>query len=213
MSSPYKTVDLPVLKRVFDLFFSLLLLLALSPLILFILVWIILEWIFVPASRGPLFYKEKRISKGGEFDFFKFRIFTKEALKNAPNENGIIHTKPLEQEKKNMTYYGRFLKQVYMDELPQFFNIIKGDMTLIGPRPTNVENCKRMYNNGTYTKFRMKCGLTGPYQILKGTDANQKQVDQNYINFVKESAGLKVLFFDLKILFKSVLKILKAEGY
>jgi lipopolysaccharide/colanic/teichoic acid biosynthesis glycosyltransferase len=213
MSKQHEKVDLPLSKRLFDIIFSVVLFLFLTPLILMILIWILLEWVLIPSSRGSLFYKEKRISKGKEFDFFKFRIFTNEALKNAPNENGTIHTKPLEQNKENMTYYGRFLKQIYMDELPQFFNIIKGDMTLIGPRPTNVENCERMYNNDIYTKFRMKCGLTGPYQILKGTDADQKQVDQNYINFVRDNSGIKLIFFDLKILAKSVIKILKAEGY
>ncbi|MFB6181604.1 MAG: sugar transferase [Candidatus Magasanikbacteria bacterium] len=206
-------VDLPLLKRLFDILVSILSIIILSPLWLFIMFWFILEQIFIPSSRGSIFYKETRISKGKEFDFYKFRTFTQEALRNAPNENGVIHTKPLEQDKSNMTYLGRFLKQIYMDELPQLWNVLKGDMTLVGPRPTNVENCKNMFENNVYTKFRMKCGLTGPYQNKKGTSASQKEVDKEYINFVENNSGLKVVLKDMRILAGSIIKVLKAEGY
>lgn len=213
MEKDYEEVDLPFTKRTFDVLVTILLIIILSPLWFFILLWVLVEQVFVPSSRGSLFYKETRVSKGKEFDFYKFRIFTKKALKNATNENGVIHTKPLEKDKSNITYWGRFLKQIYMDELPQLFNILKGDMTLVGPRPTNVENSNNMYEKGVYTKYRIKCGLTGPYQNKKGTSANQVEVDRNYIDFVNNHSGLTIIFKDISVLLETVSKVFKAEGY
>jgi len=207
-----KRVKTPWTKRVFDVVVSIFLLILLSPLILFILIWMILEFIFLPASRGSLFYHEIRVSRGKKFRFHKFRIFKKSVLDQAENRGGCIHTKPLEKDKTNLTFYGRFLKKIYMDELPQLWNVVKGDMTLVGPRPTNVENSDNYKKRGNYTKERMLCGITGPFQAKKGEGFNQEEVDSEYIDFVDARSGIRVLFKDLSVLFQTVVTVIKAKG-
>ena len=205
-------IDLPFAKRLFDIFFSLFLLILTLPFVIFLFLWIGIEFLFMPSARGPLFYREVRVSRGREIEFYKFRIFKLSALKKAKQKNGVIHTKPLEQKKENLTGYGRFLKQVYMDELPQLWLVLKGDMTLVGPRPTNTENSKRMKLEGDYTKERMWCGITGPFQAEKGKRLNQRVVDENYINFVATRGGFSVLFKDIKILIRTIKTVFEAKG-
>jgi lipopolysaccharide/colanic/teichoic acid biosynthesis glycosyltransferase len=134
---PFKPVDLPCPKRAFDIIFCLVLLILLLPLILIILIVHYLEQVFSISSRGPLIYSEVRISKGKPFNIYKFRIFKALASRDYLLKHGFVQTKALEQDKNNLTLAGRFLKQIYMDELPQIFNVLKGEMTLVGPRPSN----------------------------------------------------------------------------
>lgn len=214
MLTKIKIIQLPRSKRAFDVvmasFFSLLSL----PFVLFIVIWIGIEQIFIKDSRGPLFYKEKRVSQGKVFEFYKWRTFKAkviaEALKNGP----VIHTAKMQGDLKNLTYYGRFLKRVYMDELPQLWNVLKGDMTLVGPRPTNLENSENYKNAGDYTREVIKCGITGPFQSQKGHAVrSQMDLDKEYIDFVAVNPGRKVMWKDFKIILKTIKIILEAKGF
>jgi lipopolysaccharide/colanic/teichoic acid biosynthesis glycosyltransferase len=171
------------------------------------------EQLLVKASRGALLYSEIRVSQGKTFNFYKFRIFTQLALKNAPREGGVMHTKPLERNKQNLTYYGRFLKQVYLDELPQLYNVLKGDMTLVGPRPTNTINSQRMKDRGYYAKEIMKCGITGLVQANKD-QFNREGVDFDlkYINYCFNHTGWQIVINDFKILWQTIFTILRHKG-
>jgi len=119
-------IKTPLAKRIFDIFGSVFALILFSPVILLIIISMMIEQVFFPSARGPIFYYETRISFGEEFKIIKFRIFKISALKTAPQEEGCLHTKELEKNKINLTYLGRFLRRTYLDELPQFFNILKG---------------------------------------------------------------------------------------
>ncbi|MBD3311741.1 MAG: hypothetical protein GF349_04615 [Candidatus Magasanikbacteria bacterium] len=210
MKNP-KKIKLPVTKRIFDLAVSFILLLITVPFLIFIFLWILLEQIFIPGSRGPILYKETRISQGKKFKFYKFRIFKKKVLDQL-KDTDCIHTKPLEKNKKNLTFYGRFLKQIYMDELPQLWNIIIGDMTMVGPRPTNVENSKMMRQQKNFNNYIMKCGLTGPFQSEKGSAIDQTKVDREYIKFIDKKGCISIFLKDVWILFKTLLTVIKAKG-
>jgi len=174
-------ISIPRAKRIFDIIVVLVLLFSLSPLVLLIMLWIFVEQIIIPASRGSILYCETRISAARPFKLCKFRIFKQEVLNREKERNKFIHTKPLEGDKKNLTYYGRFLKQVYLDELPQLINVLKGEMTLVGPRPTNLEISDRLRRSGDYTKEKMICGITGPFQSQKG-EQRLKNHFKNYTN-------------------------------
>lgn len=209
-----ETVSLPLAKRFFDIIVSTLLLIILSPVILLILFAMVIEMILIPHTRGPFFYRETRISEGKPFIIYKFRIFTKEALKNAKNSNGVIHTKVLEHTKNTTTFIGNLLKQVYMDELPQLWNVLSGDMTLVGPRPTNPENIRNLLNEKRYAKLKIKAGLTGYFQSHKGVSLqkDQETIDEEYIAFIEHNPGWKIVLYDVKILLISILTIFRAEG-
>ena len=206
-------VPLPLAKRFFDIIFSVCLFFVGIPFLFVLFFWMIFEQLFSRSSRGPLFYCETRISGGKEFQFCKFRIFKQSVIDKERSVRRVVHTKPLEKNKNNLTYYGRFLKQVYMDEFPQLWFILKGDMTLVGPRPTNTENSKQMKLAGNYTKERMICGLTGPFQARKGEkQMGQRITDEEYINFVASHSGWQVVKRDIQILFKTIVLVFKAEG-
>lgn len=182
-------ISLPWQKRALDIAASLFLLALSVPFVVCLLIWIFLEQVFYPVSRGPLFYREARVSGGRVIRFVKFRIFKVSALEKAAQDNGVIHTKDLEHRKKNMTHYGRFLKKIYMDELPQLWLVLNGDMSLVGPRPTNVENTAAARAAGDRTKDRIRCGITGPFQSEKATARDQRMVDEKYIAFVRAHTG------------------------
>ena len=211
---PIEKVHLPLLKRLFDIIICLLLLIVFSPFMLVMLVWIFLEWLFVPSSRGPLFYRETRMSQGKPFSFIKMRTLKQSVIDEARCRNPVVHTKPLEQDVDNFTDYGRFLCKIYLDELPQLFNVLKGDLTMVGPRPTNPESNSDLTERGLNTKDQMKCGITGPYQATKGTPGKRSdyEMDRQYINFVKVEPGWKVVCNDLNILYQTVFTVFRAAG-
>lgn len=206
-------VELPVIKRIFDIIVSSIIFILFLPFLFLLLVWIAFEYLFFKSSRGSLFYCETRVSRGEPFKLCKFRIFKKSVLERVMKEKGFVHTKPLEQNSDNLTYYGRILKDIYLDELPQLINILKGEMTLVGPRPTNIKNSNKLKDKGIYTKELMKCGLTGVVQINKNKSSKSDiEMDMDYINFVSSNPGWKVFLYDIKIIFKTIKTIFEAKG-
>ncbi len=109
-------------KRVFDIVASALGIVILSPLYLYIAVWIKLS------SKGPIFYVQKRVGQGGkEFNLYKFRSMVVDADKRGP---GVTSS-----DDPRITKVGKFIRDTKIDELPQLFNVLKGDMSFVGPRP------------------------------------------------------------------------------
>jgi lipopolysaccharide/colanic/teichoic acid biosynthesis glycosyltransferase len=211
---PFPPVELPLVKRMFDIAGVLFLCLLFSPFILIIILIFVIEYIFCPDSRGPLFYSETRISKGLPFKLYKFRIFKTVSSRKYFQEHGFIQTKALEQDKNNLTFLGAVLKQIYMDELPQLYNVLKGEMTLVGPRPSNEVVTWEDGKNGKFQRYLFKCGLTGRFQAEKGgkLQKDQTESDMEYILFCKNSPGWKIIFNDIKILCETVLTVLRAKG-
>lgn len=211
---PFAPVDIPFAKRVFDVIVSFIILGLLSPLIVVILILFYIEEVFSASSRGPLFYKETRISKGLPFKVFKFRIFKTTASDNYLKQHGFIQTKELEGDNKNMTLTGRLLKQIYMDELPQIFNVLKGDMTLVGPRPSNEVVTYEDGLAGRFQRYLFIGGLTGPFQAQKDSPTKpvQSDADIEYILYCKNNPGYKIILKDLNIIGQTILTVLRAKG-
>ncbi|MDR3541196.1 MAG: sugar transferase [Desulfosporosinus sp.] len=183
------------MNRVFNILISLILLIFLSPLLLIIILGIKID------SRGPVFFTQMRIGKNNKvFVLYKFRTMRTEA----PN----VATHLLVDPQSYITPFGKFLRKSSIDELPQFINILKGDMTFIGPRPA-------LYNQFDLIDLRTRCGVhtlrpgvTGWAQVngRDYLDINEKvDYDFYYLEHRK-------LIFDLKILYMTVFKVLRAEG-
>src|SRR3989344_1690453 len=211
-----KAVPYPLLKRIFDLTISLFALIILSPLFLLIFLATKIEGWLNPACRGPFIYSETRISAGQPFKFYKIRIFKPKVLSETLENEGFIHTKPLEADKRNLTTVGNFLKKFYLDEIAQFINVIKGEMSLVGTRPWNVVDYKREVGMGIYRKKVIKAGITGLLQITKGTHylypGGDKGLDDYYIDFCRTHSSIQIVFFDLKIIGWSIIKLLRGQG-
>ncbi len=211
---PFLPVEIPMIKRIFDILACLFILVILSPLIVFILAIFFTEEIFSATSRGPLFYTETRISKGLPFKVFKFRIFKVTVSKKYFEKHGFVQTKELEGDNNNLTLTGRLLKQIYMDELPQIFNVLIGDMTLVGPRPSNEVVTYEDGLAGRFQRFLFVGGLTGPFQAVKDAKTRpvQSEVDMAYIIYCKNNPGWKIILKDLVIMSQTILVVLRAKG-
>ncbi len=201
-------------KRTFDVVVSLFSVLILSPFILAVLVALFIEHILRGYPQAPLFYKEKRISQGKPFVFYKFNIFNQNIIEKLKRENNFIHTKDLEHN-GGLVFVGRLLKQVYMDELPQLYNVIQGDMSLIGPRPLNLEVYENVVKNAVSPTPQtiLKAGITGNFQSYKGKEkVTAKEMDEIYLNFYLKASPFDIIWYDLKIMFRTIKVILRARG-
>lgn len=202
-------------KRVFDIALSLLLLIFLSPLLITILLALAVDSLLVRRDRGPFFLGEPRGSEGRVFRLPKFRIIQMEAFERISRGQEYLHIKEMEGEEENLTVVGRILKKFYMDELPQFFSILKGDMSFVGPRPWPLEPYYEEIEKGILRKKLIRPGLTGLVQANKGVEGGPDEwtLDYAYIGFMgSPRSGFSKLGLDLRILRRSLRTLLEAKG-
>lgn len=208
-------IPFPLTKRLFDSIAALVCLAALSPILLAAIIAIKIEGLCSRANRGPIFYSETRISQGLPFTLRKLRIFKTSAYEPIRSRGEIVHTKPLEKNPANLTTVGKIIKKFYLDEAPQLFSVLTGDMSMVGPRPWNPVDYEKEVSRGIYRKKIIKAGLTGPVQIHKHDaqkHGGEHKLDNDYSAFVKNKNGLRVALHDAGILLKSVLVMLRGEG-
>ena len=177
-------------KRTFDLFFCSLSILFLSP------VFILTAFLIKLFDSGPILFKQKRIGRNGaEFLFYKFRSMPV-GTKNIPSD--IIN-------KVEITWVGKFIRRLNIDELPQLINILKGEMSIVGPRPSLPSQTDLNYLRKKNNSFKCIPGLTGLAQVnsFDGMTVNEKaKLDGEY--YKKKS-----VIFDIKIILKTFLYVLK----
>jgi exopolysaccharide biosynthesis polyprenyl glycosylphosphotransferase len=201
----------PAWKRFFDLGFSLLALILTTPLFVIIALLIKLE------DGGPVFYRHNRIGESGEvFGCLKFRSMhinsdqhLKELLASDPAlQKEWQKTFKLKNDSR-VTRIGRLLRKTSFDELPQFINVLIGDMSIVGARPIVGQELSDYYKETAITYCAMKPGITGPWQVGKRSDIEdyEERVDLDRWYVLNASIGL-----DLTIIFKTILKVLKGSG-
>ncbi len=187
-------------KRIFDFVFAFILLIGTLPF------WLIIGLIIKNESSGPIFYKQVRISQGGKpFKLTKFRTMIKDAEKKGPKMAKI--------DDKRVTKFGRFLRKTRLDELPQFWNIIKGEMSFIGPRAERPEFHKELEKHIPFYRERylIKPGLSGWAQIKYGYSSS---VEDNFEKVQHDLYYIKnrSFIFDLSIILKTINIVLKGGG-
>jgi len=183
-----------VIKRAFDIFLSAFGLIILSPLMILISLAIFLY------DRGPVFYRQTRYTKNGKtFRILKFRSMIPNAEKD-----GVAR---LAAEKDDrITPVGKFIRATRLDELPQFFNILSGDMSFVGPRPERPEIADEYEKELPEFAFRLrvKAGLTGYAQIFgkyNTTSYDKLKLDMIYVENCSLLMDLKLLLLTLKVIF------------
>ncbi len=185
-------MNYPKIKRALDLLFATILLVIFSPLFLIISILILVD------SKRPVFFLQDRIGKDGKvFKMIKFRSMVVGAEKG-----GVYEFK----NDKRVTKVGKFLRKTSLDELPQLINIIKGEMSFIGPRPVLTYHPWKFeeYPQEKKKRFLIRPGITGLAQIngRKAVDWNKRiEYDIEYINKLS-------FFLDLKILIKTILNVI-----
>lgn len=234
-----------IAKRAFDILFSILFLLAISPVLLMVAIAVRLD------SKGPIIYKSKRVGRGYQvFDFLKFRTmkvngdhlvkdmmkdnqYANEEVKLAPvrsaemlidtmgnpiDEETFIHQKKREKsgaffKVKNdprITRVGRFLRATSLDELPQFVNVLKGDMSVIGNRPLPLYEAEQLTTDQWVARFLAPAGITGLWQVEKRgrsemSETERKELDNSYaMNYS--------FLYDMKLLLRTIPALMQKEN-
>lgn len=214
VSNSIEDVRLPWSKSLFDKGLAFLILLATLPLDALIALAIIVDGWLEPQNRGPVFYSETRISQGRPFLLFKFRILKVRAIKEEIFQQKMM-PKEVENRPGNLTRVGRVLKQIGIDEITQLWNILKGEMSFVGPRPKPVAEYKEEIGHGIYRRKVIRAGLSGPAQIMKGTNRgyeDELKADLEYIQKCRNLPAGKLLLIDLLILWKTIRVLLKRTG-
>lgn len=185
------------LKRLFDL------LLSIAALPFWLLILLVVGPIIYFSDRGPIFYNAPRLGKNGK----KFKMYKFRSMKlNAPdlrNEDGSTYNS---EEDPRLTNIGKFIRKTSIDETPQLLNIIKGDMSIIGPRPDLPEQ-KILYEKTEVRKLEIKPGVTGYNQAYYRNNIPWKERIKNDIYYV-DHISFKL---DIKIFFKTIFSVLKSE--
>lgn len=189
-----------VIKRVFDIISSLIVIMFLIP------VFIVISIAIKTGSKGPIFFKQYRRTKDGKvFQMFKFRSM----VVNAENMGAGLYNY---KNDPRVTKVGRKLRDTSLDELPQLFNILKGDMSVIGPRPCvtyelgDFDTLNKRYRK----RFEVKAGLTGWAQIKGRNDISWDEkvtYDNEYVDLFKKYGFL----IDIKIGLLSIFKAFKRD--
>jgi O-antigen biosynthesis protein WbqP len=188
----YKTY----LKRLIDCILSLVGLIVLSLVFVLLIICIKLD------SKGPILFKQRRIGKDKtEFYILKFRTMKIDTPKDTP-------THLLKNPENYITRVGKFLRKTSLDELPQILNILKGDMSIIGPRPCLWNQYDLIAERDKYSANDIYPGLTGWAQI-NGRDELPIEIKAKLDGEYVESISFA---FDLKVFFKTVLSVLKSDG-
>lgn len=197
MKSFFKKWLAPIkFKRLFDIFASFFALIILSP--LFLIICIIN--LFTPDTS--VFFSHERRGRGGK----PFRIYKFQTMKNnTPN----CATSELENPEQYITKFGRILRKTSLDELPQLWNILKGDMSFVGPRPLISSEIRAHRVRLEYGVYAFRPGLTGLAQI-KGRDSISLMKKMKYDKEYCDNWSLKL---DLQILWQSVSVVFKQEGF
>jgi len=203
----------PVTKRILDKGISLLLLVLLSPLFALVGAAMSADMFVRPRDRGPWLYRERRISRGREFDLLKFRTLRRDVLEASSGAEA--HARLQEADSSNLTWAGRrILKPWYLDELPQILNVLRGDMSLVGPRPWPPSMVQSQVAKGFTYRNEFIAGWTGPAQVQKGVteSARYTELDLDYLSRCSRSGALELVRLDLAILWRTVRVLAKGEG-
>lgn len=186
-----------VLKKIFDLFFS-----AVAIIVLF-LPMVIISFLVKIDSPGPILFSQDRIGENGkQFVMYKFRTMSVDAEKDGPQW--------ADDNDSRCTKIGRFLRRFHLDELPQLFNVFKGDMSIVGPRPERqcFYDIFETYIHGFSYRTSVKPGITGWAQVNGGYDLKPEEKIVYDMEYIKKRS----LLLDTKCLFLTLIVVFKKEG-
>ncbi|MBP3272128.1 MAG: exopolysaccharide biosynthesis polyprenyl glycosylphosphotransferase, partial [Ruminococcus sp.] len=187
------SADQQFVKRIVDILFSLMFIIVGSPFLIGIALAIKLY------DHGPVLYKQERLTEGGKvFNVYKFRSMIVDAEKNG--------AQLADKHDDRITPIGKFIRRIRFDELPQLFNILKGDMSFVGPRPERPELAAKYEKTMPEFRFRLKvkAGLTGYAQVIgkyNTTPYDKLKLDLMYIQHQSLKLDLKLMLMTIKILF------------
>lgn len=195
-------------KRLFDIMVSFVATIIISPLL--IILWLLVKL----TSKGPGIYTSIRVGKNGKkFKFYKFRsmvVNAEEMKKDLMNQNEMkdgVYFKM--KDDPRITKIGKFLRKTSLDELPQLFNILKGDISIVGCRPCLVEEYEKM-SEYQKQRFLVPAGLTGEWQVrARSTSSSFEEVVKYDLDYIQNKRGF---WYDIKLIFLTIGVVLSGKG-
>ncbi|HEV7349022.1 exopolysaccharide biosynthesis polyprenyl glycosylphosphotransferase [Telluribacter sp.] len=197
---PFRDLKASLIKRTFDIIFSLTSLLLLAPLLF--LIALITKF----TSPGPIFFNQERIGQFGKsFTIYKFRsMYSRSEATPIPSQGALD---------PRITHWGHFMRKTRLDELPQFFNVLKGDMSIVGPRPLTVFDVEGIMEVAPEYRFllTMRPGITSFGQVSYG---HARNVEESVARLLYDLEYLKKNSFteDIRIMVKTLQVMVKANG-
>jgi lipopolysaccharide/colanic/teichoic acid biosynthesis glycosyltransferase len=206
-------VSVDVLKAAFDRGLAALILVITAPLFALAALAIGIEGSLCSEDSGPILHRETRVSAGRVFSLFKFRTMQVSAIEDARRQG--LTVKYLERANQGHTRVGQYLRRWYLDELPQVINILRGEMSWVGPRPPAPFEYQRELSEGNVRKRLARAGLVGLQQANKGrTHGFDEEIalDYEYVARVRGMSPPRRLIYDVSILLRTLRVLLEGKG-
>ena len=201
-------------KTLFDKVVASFLLILFSPVLVILKLAYLIEGWLIPENKGNMFFYYNAVSAGKVVPKYKIRLIKTKYIEpeGAKRHDWIAFS--AEWTPDSRTHVGNFVKKFYLDEIPQFFSIIKGDMSIVGPRPLAILHYERDLAQGNVTRKLLKGGLLGLGHINKGTsEMGNPEYEYEYIDEYIKRSSWKLLMLDLWIIWKGILVIVKGGGH
>ena len=209
-----KPLPLRFYKTFFDKLVAIFFLLISAPILLVLKFAFFIEGLLIPENSGPMFFYYNAVSAGKIIPKYKIRLIKTKYIdfEGAKRHDWIAYS--AEWTSDSRTYVGQFVKKFYLDELPQFWSVLKGDMSIVGPRPLSVLHYERDRAQGNVTRFLLRGGLLGLGHINKGTSELGNPIyEYEYVNQYLKRSSFGLLCLDLWIIWRGVLVIIRGGGH
>ena len=203
-----------LVKIVFDKLVSFTLLLFSLPVLFLLKIAFIIEGLVIKENSGPMFFYYNGISAGRLIKKYKVRLIKEKFIDQEAAKKHDWIAFSAEWNPESRTHVGQFVKNYYLDELPQFWSVLKGDMSIIGPRPLSVLHYERDIAQGNISRMLIPGGLLGLGHVNKGTsEMGKAEHEYKYIDKYMNSSSASLLFTDISIILRGVKLIIKGGGH
>jgi lipopolysaccharide/colanic/teichoic acid biosynthesis glycosyltransferase len=200
-------------KLAFDKVMAALLLLAAAPVLLLLKVAYLIEGWLIPENKGPMIFSYNAVSGGKVFAKYKIRLIKTKYIEPVGAKRGDWIAYSAEWTPDSRTHVGEFVKKFYLDELPQFYSVLRGDMSIVGPRPLAILHYERDKAQGNVARSLIKGGLVGLGHVNKGTPEMGNPVyEYEYVDQYIKRSSFGLLMLDLTIIWRGIRVILRAKG-
>ncbi len=200
-------------KLAFDKILSGIVLVFVIPVLFLLKVAYLIEGLLIPENKGPLIFYYWGISGGKRFKKYKIRLIKQKFIDVEGAKKGDWLAFSAEWTEESRTVLGRFVKKFYLDELPQFWSVFKGDMSIVGPRPLSVLHYNRDREQGNVTRFLLRGGLLGLGHVMKGTPEMGNPIyEYEYVDQYQKRTSIGLLWLDLIIIWRGIKVIIRGKG-
>lgn len=201
-------------KIIFDKSFSFFCLIFFIPILIILKIAYVLEGILIQENKGPMLYFYYGVSAGKKFKKYKLRVIKQKFIDHEAAKKGDWIAYSSEWNEESRTIVGKFVKDYYLDEIPQFFSVFLGDMSFVGPRPLSVMHYERDIEQGNITRRLLRGGILGLGHINKGTSEMGNPVyEYEYLRNNINMSSFQLLRLDLWIIYKGLILVLKGGGH